>query len=107
MNNDDKLMLIAEILRSMHNETEVSPGTISPTLPKMRTIPQAIKEIRAEDPETALTAAALRRAVKRGELPCVMVESRILINMADVYERYLTGGSYKKETQPGTIRKVV
>ena len=107
MSNDDKLMLIAEILRSMHNESEAQPEPMAPTFPKMRTIPQAIKEIRAEDPGTAVTAAALRRAVKRGELPCVQVESRILVNMADVYEKYLSGRSYKKESAPGTVRKVV
>ena len=35
-------------------------------LPRMRTIPQAFKEIKALDPDTSITMSVLRRLVKEG-----------------------------------------
>lgn len=35
----------------------------------LRTIPQAIAEYRAKDPNTVLTETRLRRMVRRGEIP--------------------------------------
>ena len=49
--------------------------------PRLRTLPQAIAEIKSIDPETALTLRALRRMVDTGEIPTVSIASKKLINM--------------------------
>ena len=48
--------------------------------PRMRTLPEAIKEIKSLDPDTALTLTALRRMVKNGELPYTAIASKRLIS---------------------------
>lgn len=62
------------------------------SLPKMRTIPEAIKEIKNNDPNTAFTERALRRMVNIGELPVVTVGNKKLVNMDVLYE-YLHNGN--------------
>lgn len=58
------------------------------SLPRMRGLAEAIEEIKAQDPQTALTLHALRSLVKTGTVPCVRAGSKYLINMA-VLESYL------------------
>ena len=51
------------------------------SIPRLRTLPQAMEEIRKADPDTAMTMRALRRMVNTGELPTVAVNSKKLINL--------------------------
>lgn len=50
-------------------------------LPKMRTIIEAVQELKKQDDKTAVTVYALRRMVKTGELPCIYAGKKCLINM--------------------------
>ena len=50
-------------------------------IPRMRTIPEAMRDIQKVDPNTALTITALRRMVNNGEIPYVSVASKRLINL--------------------------
>ena len=74
---------------------------------KMRTLPEAIKILKEQDPETALTLTALRRKVKRGEIPAIMVGVKSLIDV-DRMGEYLSQGMEKKElTGPiGIVRPI-
>lgn len=74
---------------------------------RMRTLPEAIKILKEQDPETALTLTALRRKVKRGEIPAVMVGVKSLIDV-DRLGEYLAQGMEKKEcTGPiGIVRPI-
>lgn len=49
--------------------------------PRMRTIPKAYEEVKRADPNTSLTLRALRRMVNSGEVPCVMVGTKILVDL--------------------------
>ncbi len=76
--------------------------------PRMRGIKEAIEEIKAADPKTALTEYALRRLVLSGGLPSVRLGIKYLVNM-DVLTEYLYSGtprSGEKLTAPGGIRKI-
>lgn len=55
-------------------------------IPRMRTAPEAIQEIRKADPNTALTLRALRRMMNTGEIPFVNVNSKRLINLDTLFE---------------------
>ena len=59
---------------------------------KIRTLPQAAKEIKENDPQTAVTYNALRMWVTRGELPSVKAGNTYLIDM-DVLYAFLGGDS--------------
>ena len=58
--------------------------------PKMRTIKQAIKEIKGSDSETALTERGLRRLIKENKIVSVAIGNRNLIDMDQLYD-YLSG----------------
>ncbi len=72
----------------------------------MRGIKEAMEEIKAADPKTALTEYALRRLVLSGGLPSVRLGIKYLVNM-DVLTEYLSGTPRSGElTAPGGIRKI-
>ena len=58
--------------------------------PRMRTAEGALTIIKAQDPETAVTLRYLRRLINTGELPCVSVGRKKLINV-DALLEYLAG----------------
>ncbi len=77
-------------------------------LAPMRGIKQAVEEIKAADPCTALTERAVRRMVAEGTLPAVRVGRKYLINMDTLY-LYLARGSAEaaeNETKRHTIRRI-
>ena len=57
--------------------------------PRMRTIKQAISELKATDTGTAFTETALRRAIS-SRLPHLRAGNKILVNL-DTVEKYLSG----------------
>lgn len=61
-------------------------------MPRMRTIEQAAAELKASDPQTALTKNAIRQLVLVGTLPSVMVGSKRLICMEQL-EKFLMEGA--------------
>lgn len=63
-------------------------------LPRMRTIQQAVAELKKEDENTAVTEHYLRKLVKCGHIPSVNTGHKILINI-DTIGKYL-------EKQPTT-----
>lgn len=60
-------------------------------MPTMRTPPKAVEEIRKNDPDSSITLAALRRWIKRGEVPSVRVGRNALVDM-DKLEAFLSCG---------------
>lgn len=56
-------------------------------IPRMRTLPEALKMLKELDNSTAITLRALRRMVNNGEIPVVMVGSKRLINFDKLLER--------------------
>ncbi|MCL1986687.1 MAG: helix-turn-helix domain-containing protein [Firmicutes bacterium] len=84
-------------------------------LPKMRTIPEAIKELKTLDPNNSLTQSILYRLTKSGELPSVKVGQKTLVDI-DVLISYLTNSQHKKppktnnnpraDPEYGKVRKI-
>ena len=74
---------------------------------RMRTQAQALAAIKAEDPETNLTAWALRQMVLTGVVPSVQVGRKRLIDL-DRLSEYLTptAGAPVTSITSGTIRRV-
>ncbi len=69
------------------------------TLPRMRTVPEAAAEIKAADPNTAITAYHIRQLALQGVLPRVKAGRKLLINL-DVLIEYLenpTADKFKVE----------
>lgn len=70
----------------------------------MRTIEQAAAEIRAADPQTALTKTALRRLVVSGAVPSVKVGNKYLLDLNGL-DAYLAGEQREPEPPQG-IRRI-
>lgn len=77
---------------------------------RVRTIKEAVKYFKEMDPNTALRETALRRLIKRGDIPAVWVGRKQLVSIESI-EEFLTGLS--RESQPidceqprGVIRRV-
>lgn len=76
------------------------------SVPRMRTIPEAFRELKKADPNTAYTLRALRAAVNKGELPVVMVGNKRLVNLDKLFEMLNSPSSEPKSTNEG-IRRIV
>jgi len=76
-------------------------------LPRMRTLPECIAELRALDPSTALTMHALRGLVLSGAIPHVRVGAKRLINL-DALLDYLSAPQPARSPtpEPGVIRPI-
>lgn len=57
-----------------------------PTLPRMRTVSEAAAEIKAADPNTAITEYHIRRLALSGVLPRVKAGRKLLINLDTLIE---------------------
>lgn len=99
---EEKLILLAQLLHQMQ-QPQSSVESKPSRLPRMRTLPQAVNEIKKIDPYSAITLSALRRAVKQNRIPCVHVESKTLVDLDSIVD-YLSGET-KKEPDNG-IRKI-
>ena len=56
------------------------------TIPRMRTAPKIVAEIKAQDPGSEVTEHYVRQLVKDGKVPVVWAGSKALINLDDVLE---------------------
>ena len=57
-------------------------------MPRMRTIQEAAAELRKHDPDTAVTAYAIRQMVLNNDIPHIKAGKKHLINM-ETLEKYL------------------
>jgi len=64
---------------------------------RMRTIREAVKAIREADPQTAFTETALRRMIKKGEIPSAKSGCKYLVNL-DVLFDYLNNPTIQTAT---------
>jgi len=74
----------------------------------MRTLPKAITHIKSIDPETALTAHALKILVLSEKLPHIRIGAKRLVDV-DLLEKYLSGEYIPPAPTPimhGVIRPI-
>ena len=75
-------------------------------IPKIRTIAEAIEEIKRIDPETAITARFIKEGIANGKIPIIKVGNKVLVNMESIYT-FLEGELiYETVTPVNSIRKI-
>lgn len=72
------------------------------TIPRMRTAPKIVAEIKAVDPGSEVTEHYVRQLVKDGRVPVVWAGTKALINLDDVLE-LLRLGTSRAEPAPSTV----
>lgn len=60
---------------------------------QIRTISGAVRQLQKDDPDTAVTAAYIRRLVLAGKIPYTRSGNRVLLNM-DALRNYLELATY-------------
>ncbi len=78
------------------------------TIPRMRTVPKIVAEIRAQDPGSEVTEHYVRQLVRDGKVPVVWAGTKALINLDDVLALMRIGTARPKaETSAvGGIRRI-
>ena len=75
-------------------------------IPKIRTISEAIEEIKRLDPETAITARFIKEGIADGKIPIIRVGNKVLVNMANIFT-FLEGEAvYETVTTTNCIRRI-
>lgn len=72
---------------------------------KMRLVSEAYNEIKAADPDTAISRTGFRRLVNEGKIPCVNVGNKRLVSMEAVYA-FFEKGEPLQEPESGKIRRI-
>lgn len=75
------------------------------SLPKMRTAPGVLAEIRAVDPNTDVSLHMIRRIINSGKVPVVNAGNRKLVNV-DAVLAYLEAGEEQQIIGAGKIRQL-
>ena len=75
------------------------------SLPKMRTAPGVLAEIKAADPNTEVSLHMVRRIINSGKVPVVNAGNRKLVNVAAVLA-YLEAGEDTQTVGAGKIRQL-
>ena len=75
------------------------------SLPRMRTIPQVVQELKKQDENTAVSEHYLRKLVKIGKIPHVNTGHKILICLDTIFD-YLQPPLEAKNEPVSGIRKV-
>lgn len=77
------------MITQTNNNDEINECAMIQSAPvRLRTIPAAMAHIKENDPQTAFTVTALRRLLKSGEIPSIVVGNKRLINI-DILYTYL------------------
>lgn len=75
----------------------------SRSVPRMRTAPKVVAEIRALDPGSEVTEHYVRQLVKGGAVPVVWAGNKALINLDDVLELMRLGTARPAEEAAPTV----
>lgn len=71
-------------------------------IPRMRTAPKIVAEIKALDPETEVTEYYIRQLMKSGAVPVVWAGNKALINLDTVLD-LLRVGTAPPQAEPVTV----
>ena len=72
------------------------------SIPRMRTAPKIVAEIKALDPGTEVSEHYVRQLIKDGAVPVVWAGNKALINLDDVLS-LLRLGTSRPETEPAPV----
>lgn len=95
MKEGDSVKVMLELTEAQLKEIAqcVAPYLASATVkkPRMRTVPQAVEELRKSDPDTQVTAHYIRRLLLDGKLPYREAGRKRLVDMNEL-EKFIAKG---------------
>ena len=83
-------------------QAEINSVSDKSPIPRMRTAPGIIAEIKALDPATEVTEYWVRQLIQRKAVPVVWAGKKALVNLDDVLD-LLRSGTEPMEPKPDTV----
>jgi len=96
----------------MNNIAEFTPITTTnpegsiPSLPRLRTIPKIVEEIKKLDPESEITVRFVREGIANGKIPVMRLGNKMLARLDDVIAYFDNEASYEIIKPTNSIRRL-
>lgn len=98
----------------MNNIAEYTPITTlntnpegsTPYLPRLRTIPKIVEEIKKLDPESEITVRFVREGIANGKIPVMRLGNTMLARLDDVIAYFDNEASYEVIKPTNSIRRL-
>lgn len=96
----------------MTNIAEFTPITNTPiegsipSLPRLRTIPKIVEEIKKLDPESEITVRFVREGIANGKIPVMRLGNKMLARLDDVIAYFDNESSYEIIKPTNSIRRL-
>ncbi len=74
--------------------------------PRLRSIPEAVKELKEEDPNTSITTSSVRSLVKEGKVLKYPKGKQIQVDLDEIKEYYRNGGKMTKIKPSGKLQAI-
>lgn len=74
--------------------------------PRLRSIPEAVKALKEEDPKTSITMSAIRSLVKEGKILKYPKGKQIQVDLDEIKEYYRNGGKMTKVKSKGKLQAI-
>lgn len=74
--------------------------------PRLRSIPEAVKALKEEDPKTSITMSAIRGLVKEGKILKYPKGKQIQVDLDEIKEYYRNGGKMTKVKSKGKLQAI-
>ena len=75
-------------------------------IPILRSIPEAVKELKEEDPKTSITTSSVRSLVKEGKVLKYPKGKQIQVDLDEIKEYYRNGGKMTKIKPSGKLQAI-
>ncbi|NDO46006.1 hypothetical protein [Clostridium sp. MD294] len=75
-------------------------------IPILRSIPEAVKELKEEDPKTSITTSSVRSLVKEGKVLKYPKGKQIQVDLDEIKEYYRNGGKMTKVKPNGKLQAI-
>ena len=76
------------------------------TLPRLRTIPKIVEEIKKLDPESEITVRFVREGIANGKIPVMRLGNKMLARLDDVIAYFDNEASYEVIKPTNSIRRL-
>ena len=74
--------------------------------PRLRSIPEAVKELKEEDPNTSITTSSIRSLVKESKILKYPKGKQIQVDLDEIKEYYRNGGKMTKIKPSGKLQAI-
>ena len=85
---------------------DTMPEGSVPSLPRLRTIPKIVEEIKKLDPESEITVRFVREGIANGKIPVMRLGNKMLARLDDVIAYFDNEASYEVIKPTNSIRRL-